>query len=463
VELLLGILAILGWLAAGWLWVQYQAAKQRASAAEQAEQRLSVTFKALAADVLAQNSRQFLELAHQSLGKYQAAAESDLASRQSAIESIVKPLGEAVQQLQLQYAQLGETLGRLSADALAQNTRQFLELARESLGKYQAAAEKDLASRQSAIESIVKPLGEAVQQLQLQYAQLGEQLRRLSQDQQNLQSETARLVQALRTPAARGRWGEIQLRRVVEMAGMVEYCDFLEQPTGGDGGRLRPDMIIKLPNERQVVVDAKAPLKAYLEALEAPDEASRLQKLREHASQLRAHVQRLSEKQYWDQFSPAPEFAVLFVPGEAFFAAALEQDPELIQFGAEKRVLVATPVTLIALLRAVAYGWREARLAESARQISELGRTLYERLGTLAGHFDKLRRALENAVEAYNDAAGSLERRVLAAARRFQDLGAAGSSEIATLNTVDRVPRRLAISSPSPTPDSDPDRDPPAG
>jgi len=397
VELLLGILAILGWLAAGWLWLQYQAAQQRAAAAEQAEQRLSVTFKALAADILAQNSRQFLELAQQ------------------------------------------------------------------SLGKYQAAAEKELASRQSAIENLVKPLGEALQTFQVQYGQLGEQLRRLSSDQQNLQAETARLVQALRTPAARGRWGEIQLRRVVEMAGMVEHCDFLEQPTAaGDGGRLRPDMIIRLPNERQVVVDAKVPLKAYLEALEATDEAARSQKLREHAAQLRAHVQRLSEKQYWDQFSPAPEFAVLFVPGEAFFAAALEQDPELIQFGAEKRVLVATPVTLIALLRAVAYGWREARLAESARRISELGRTLYERLGTLAGHFDRLRRALENAVEAYNDAAGSLERRVLAAARRFHELGAAGSDEIATPHIVDRVPRRLAISSPSAMPESDPDPDPPA-
>ena len=445
-EILLAVVAILGWLAAGWLWVQYQAAKQRAAAAEQAEQRLSVTFKALAADVLAQNSRQFLELAHQSLGKYQASAESDLASRQSAIESIVKPLGEAVQQLQLQYAQFGETLGRLSADALAHNTRQFLELARESLSKYQAAAEKDLAGRQSAIESIVKPLGEAVQQLQLQYAQLGEQLRRLSADQQNLQSETARLVQALRTPAARGRWGEMQLRRVVEMAGMVEHCDFLEQPTGGgDSGRLRPDMIIKLPNERQVVVDAKAPLKAYLEALEATDETARSQKLREHANQLRQHVQRLSEKQYWDQFSPTPEFAVLFVPGEAFFAAALEQDPELIQFGVEKRVLVATPVTLIALLRAVAYGWREARLAESARQISELGRTLYERLVTLAEHFERLQRGLEAAVDAYNKAVASLESRVLAAARRFREFGAAGAKEIPELTPLDRTPRPPAI------------------
>jgi len=380
-EIALAILALAGWAAAAWLWVQREASKQRAMAAEQAEQRATATFQALA------------------------------------------------------------------AEALARNNQIFLELARESLAKYQAAAEKDLESRQAAIENIVKPLNEALAKFQVHYGQLGEQLRSLSAEQARLEAETARLAQALRSPSARGRWGEIQLRRVVELAGMLEYCDFVQQETRpGQEGWLRPDLIVRLPNQRQVVVDAKVPLKAYLEALEATDDDARAQKLREHALQLRTHVQRLSDRRYWDQLTPTPEFAVMFVPGEAFFAAALEQDPALIEFGVDRRVLIATPVTLIALLRAVAYGWREARLAESARQVSELGRVLYERLGTMCTHFEKLRRALDGAVEAYNQAIGSLETRVLAAARRFQELGAAGGDELPILGSIERAPRPLASS-----------------
>lgn len=376
----LALLAVLGWAFAIRLWLQREALKQSAQAREQAEQRFSAAFKALA------------------------------------------------------------------AEALAQNNQLFLELARESLGKYQAAAEKDLESRQAAIENLVRPLSEALGVFQRHYGQLGEQLRRLSEDQARLQAEAANLAQALRSPKARGRWGEIQLRRVVELAGMLEYCDFLEQETRvAEEGRLRPDLVVKLPNQKQVVVDAKVSLKAYLEALEAPDDAGRQQKLREHAEQLRAHIARLSERRYWEQFDRAPEFAVMFVPGEAFFGAALEQDPELIEFGVERRVLIATPITLIALLRAVAYGWREEKLAESARQISELGRTLYERLGTLADHFEDLRRNLERAVEAYNKAAGSLESRVLVAARRFQELGAGAPEPLRPLEPVDRAARRLSV------------------
>ncbi len=384
-EIALAVFALAGWAVAAWLWVRYQAARHKAAAAEQAEQHLAATFKALAADALMQNARQFLELAHERLGKYQAAAEKDLEARQAAIDNIVKPLKEALETFRAQYGEI-----------------------------------------------------------RTQYGQLGEQLRSLASDQQKLQAEAARLAQALRSPTVAGHWGEIQLRRVVEMAGMLEYCDFIEQPAGGDGGRLRPDLIVRLPNQRQVVVDAKAPLRAYLEAVEIADETARTQKLREHAAQLRRHVDQLSQKQYWDQFSPAPEFAVLFLPGEAFFAAALASDPELIQYGAERRILIATPVTLIALLQAVAHGWREARLAENARQISELGRTLYDRLRTLAQHLEELRKALGTAVEAYNRAVGSLESRVLVAARRFQELGAAAGDEIRVLEPVDREPRQLS-------------------
>lgn len=473
-EIALAVLALAGWAVAAWLWVRYQAAWQKAAAAERAEQHLSATFKALAADALTQNARQFLELAHESLGRYQTAAEKDLEARQTAIENLLKPLGETLSAFQAQYAalqaqytHLGDQVRGLAAEALAQNTQQFLQLAHESLSKYHTAAQQDLEARRAAIETVVKPLREALDsfraqygEIHAQYGQLGERLRSLSEDQQKLQYETARLVQALRTPAARGRWGEIQLRRVVEMAGMVEHCDFLEQPVPGEGGKLRPDMIVKLPNDRQVVVDAKVPLSAYLESLETADEDLRSKKLREHAKQLRAHVEQLSQKQYWEQFSRAPEFVVLFLPGESFFAAALQHDPELIQFGAERRVLVATPVTLIALLLAVAYGWREARLAENARRISELGRTLYDRLRTLADHLDDLRRALDNAVAAYNKLVGSLESRVLVAARRFQELGAASGEEIAALEPVDREPRRLAVGPWSATPASNPGPDP---
>ena len=352
------------------------------------------------------------------------------------------------QQLEAQaeaQQRLSDVFQSLASQALARNNQAFLELARETFDRRHTAAAKELESRQAAIEAVIKPLGEALERVHQHYGDLSAQLRRLSQDQARLQAETANLAQALRSPKARGRWGEIQLRRVVEMAGMLEHCDFLEQESAaGEEGRLRPDLVVKLPNRKNVVVDAKVPLKAYLEALEAPEEAARTQKLREHAAQVRAHVGRLSERRYWEQFDPAPEFAVLFVPGEAFFSAALEQDPELIEYGVERRVLIATPMTLIALLRAVAYGWRQERLAESARQISELGRALHERLGTLAGHFEDLRRSLERAVESYNRAAASLESRVLVAARRFQELGAATEGGIPALEPVDRAARAMA-------------------
>lgn len=350
---------------------------------------------------------------------------------------------------------LRDTFGALSGEALQANNAAFLEQAKLVLAEIQARAGGDIELKRQAVEQMVEPIRKGLEQVDQKLGLLDQSraasqgaleamLKGMGEAQQSLTQETQSLVSALRTPTGRGQWGEMQLQRVVELAGMMEHCDFSTQETvAGEDGAQRPDLVVRLPGSKVVVVDAKSPLSAYLDAINAPDEAARAIALDNHARQVRTHVEQLSKRDYSNAFAEAPDFVVLFLPGEAFFAAACQRDPQLLEYAVQQGVVPASPTTLITLLKAVNYGWQQERIGKNAEEIRDLGLQLHDRMAILTEHLVRIRRSLEGAVRSYNEAMGTLERRVLPTARRFRELGLSSRREIATVRGVEGDPLRV--------------------
>src|SRR5581483_4624168 len=416
-----------------------QAGRQRDAALGELRDETSrrATFEALAAGIPEMNRE--IEARSMSIAQLQRTM-LDVSREKEALAATIEAERKGFEQklklLEDAKAALSDAFTALSANALKSNSEEFLKLAhtsvapvREALSKFEAKVQALEVAREGAYQGLVQQVS--------QLLDTGRQLR----------SETSNLVQALRSPVIRGQWGEIQLRRVVEMAGMLSYCDFVEQETiRTETGSLRPDLVVKLPAGKTIVVDAKAPVAQFLDAMAVADDAERKTKLQAFARLVRERIAELGRKSYWDQFDHTPELVVMFLPGDHFYSAALQEDPALLEYGVEQKVLVATPVNLIGLLRAIAYGWRQEAIAENAKEISELGAELYKRISDLGGHWIDLGRNLTRTVDAYNSAVGSLESRVLVSARRFRELGAASAAaEIAAVEPVEKAPRSLKV------------------
>ena len=352
-------------------------------------------------------------------------------------------------------AQLSNTFNQLSNDALSRNNEQFLKLAEENLKRYQSEAKAELNDKEKAIEQLIKPINDAlsktatqIQQIEKDrkesYGDLRSTIKFMSQGQQSLQQETQNLVQALRRPEVRGQWGEMTLKRLAELSGMVENCDFFEQThTVTESGAIRPDMVVRLPENRQIIVDAKTPLDAYLSAIQTTDDIQRQQELKRHSQIIKQRIKELSAKNYWAEFSQSPEFVVLFVPGEHFLSAALETDPSLLENAIQQNIILATPTNFIALLKTISYGWKQQALADNAIEIRELGETLYKRLSVFTNHLTKLGLHLNNSVEHFNKTVGSLERQVLPSGKRFLDMGIRAKDEINSVTEIQTNARNV--------------------
>lgn len=392
------------------------------------------------------------------LSQAKSALIARLSELQARREEELRARDEKIALLEKLEVNLKDSFKALSSEALQNNNQSFLELAQQNLSKFQEGAKNELEKKEKAIEEILKPFKDSLQKVDEKISNLEkveisakeslkEQVSLLFQSHKNLQSETSNLVKALRAPHTRGRWGELQLKRVVELAGMMEYCDFVQQDSSEteDGTRFRPDMIVRLPNHRSIVVDAKVPLKSYLESTEAADEQQQELKLQDHARQVRNHLTHLGSKAYWQQYQPGPDFVVLFLPGEPYYHAAVKYDPELFEVGVNNKVLIATPMNLIALLKVIAYGWRQEALEKNAQDISKLGADLFDRLSKFVEHYTDLKKGLEKAVDSYNKSVGTLESRVLVSARKFKELEVGATSDIEVVEQIDKTPRALQV------------------
>jgi DNA recombination protein RmuC len=373
------------------------------------------------------------------------------------LEESQKNLDEQKSLLEAMKTEMSDTFNALSSAALKSSSEDFLRLASEHLGKVLTETKGKLGEHQAAMDGTIKPLQDMLKKYEEQFREieksrhesfgsLSQQIKSLSTMHEQLQRETSSLVTALRKPQVSGSWGQMSLRRAAELAGMAAHCDFYEQESIlADSGRLRPDMIVRLPNSREIVVDAKAPVDAYMSAISKSSEEERQKALNNYVSQVRTHMNALGSKSYWDQFPKSPEIVVMYLPGESFFSAAIEHDHKLIEDSSIKKVILATPTTFIALLKAIAYGWQQEQITKNAQEISNLGKELYERIHTLVKHFVDIGSAIGKAMDSYNKVVGSMELRVLPSIRKFKELGVTGAEEIPVIEQIDKTPRSLSL------------------